>query len=105
MTGMRAVSRTKSMSLRPPRDNEDCYIITEYLSGKDFFNNNINFSEKRICKIFCQVLSAVEYLHKNYIIHRDLKLENLLFDEYGDAKLIDFGFCKYVKEDKYLEGS
>jgi len=34
-----------------------------------------------------------------------LKLENLLFDEYGDAKLIDFGFCEYVKEDKYLEGS
>ena len=86
--------------------NEDCYIITEYLSGKDFINNNnIDFNEKRICKIFCQVLSAVEYLHKNYIIHRDLKLENILFDEYGDAKLIDFGFCKYVKEDKYLEGS
>ena len=86
--------------------NEDCYIITEYVSGQDYFkNDNIEFTEKRICKIFCQVLSALEYLHKNYIIHRDLKLENILFDEYGDAKLIDFGFSIYAKEDKYLEGS
>ena len=86
--------------------NEDCYIITEYVSGQDYFkNDNIEFTEKRICKIFCQVLSALEYLHKNYIIHRDLKLENILFDEYGDAKLIDFGFSIYVKENKYLEGS
>ena len=85
--------------------NEDCYIISEYLSGQDYFhNNNLEITEEKVCKIFCQILSAIEYLHKNYIVHRDIKLENILFDDDGDAKLIDFGFSKYIKNDEYIEG-
>ena len=85
--------------------NEDWYIIFEYLSGKDFeHNEEINFTEEKNYKFFCQILSAVEYLHKNNIVHRDIKLENILFDDNGDAKLIDFGLSKYIKNNELLSG-
>ena len=92
--------------------NNDCYIVSEYLKNEHLINyifhslekeeNNV-FDEKFICKIFCQMLSAIEYLHNNYIVHRDIKLENAIFDEYGDIKLTDFGFSKKLKKGEYLK--
>jgi serine/threonine protein kinase len=83
--------------------NEDWYIVFEYLSGKQFFDNEeIDFTEAKNKKFFCQILSAIEYLHKNNIVHRDIKLENILFDDNEDAKLIDFGLSKYIKNNELL---
>ena len=83
--------------------NEDWYIVFEYLSGKQFFDNEeIDFTEAKNKKFFCQILSAIEYLHKNKIVHRDIKLENILFDDNEDAKLIDFGLSKYIKNNELL---
>ena len=74
------------------------FIVTEYCSGGEIFQivseAEEPFEEDKACKIFSQVLSAVEYLHNNNISHRDIKLENMLFDEYGDAKLTDFGLSQ-----------
>ena len=82
--------------------NEDWYIVFEYLSGKQFSDNvEIDFTAKNK-KFFCQILSAIEYLHKNKIVHRDIKLENILFDDNEDAKLIDFGLSKYIKNNELL---
>ena len=94
--------------------NSDCYIVSEYLKNKNIIDyiydslekedNTFNiFDEKFICKIFCQMLSAIEYMHNNYIVHRDIKLENTIFDEYGDIKLTDFGFSKKLKKGEYLQ--
>ena len=41
-----------------------------------------------------QIVDAVKDLHARNIVHRDLKLENILIDERGYVKIIDFGICK-----------
>lgn len=52
-------------------------------------------TEKVACEKFCQIISAVEYCHLKNIVHRDLKIENLLLDANMNVKLVDFGFANY----------
>ena len=79
----------------------DMFIVTEYCRGGQIYNELVEngaFEEVKACKIFSQILSALEYMHNNYISHRDIKLENMVFDEYNDAKLLDFGLSKSFKD-------
>lgn len=84
--------------------NEDYYIVLEYggETYEEFKERKIVFSENEMRKFFAQILSAIEYLHKNYIVHHDIKIENILFVKNGDAKLVDFGFSEKVNEDGLL---
>lgn len=50
------------------------------------------FSEARTRRVMQQLLSALEYLHRNGVIHRDIKPENLLLDGNNDVKVADFGW-------------
>jgi len=45
-------------------------------------------------------LLAIGHLHEQSIVHRDLKLENILIDEEGYLKIIDFGLAKILKDDE-----
>lgn len=60
-----------------------------------------HLSEKSTAKIIKQVLMAIKHMHDSGICHRDLKLENIMFETKGKAtkdpmiKVIDFGFAKY----------
>ena len=80
------------------QNNEYLFIVTEYCGGGEIFKKIAeeidHFEEAQACKIFGQILSGLEYMHNNYIAHFDIKLENMIFDEYGDAKLTDFGLSK-----------
>lgn len=71
-------------------------LLTELCSGGqivDFLRQKQRLSLNEIVQIFYQCCRAVEHLHaqKPPVVHRDLKIENLLFDERGMVKLIDFG--------------
>ena len=81
-------------------------IATEYCNGGDLFNILYNsdeaFEEARACKIFSQILSALEYLHNQDIAQRDIKLENFLVDEFNDTKLTDFGLSVICEKDELL---
>jgi serine/threonine protein kinase len=73
-------------------------MILEYANGGDMLTliQKLNgpLSEADTKLWMKQICNAVEYLHKNEISHRDLKLENLLLDSARNIKLCDFGFSK-----------
>lgn len=52
------------------------------------------FSEELARMYLCEILLAIEYLHSNKIVFRDLKPDNVVFDEEGHALLTDFGLSK-----------
>lgn len=56
------------------------------------------FTEAEVKCLMMQLLRAVHYLHRNYYIHRDLKLSNLLFSNKGELKLCDFGLARIFGE-------
>jgi serine/threonine protein kinase len=56
------------------------------------------FKESEIKCLVQQLLSAVEYIHRNWIIHRDIKLSNLLYNSKGQLKLADFGLARTMSQ-------
>lgn len=54
--------------------------------------------EKDAQKLFAQLISGVDYLHKKHIVHRDLKLENLLLDKHRNIIITDFGFANRFEQ-------
>ena len=96
-----------------------CFIITEYCNGGNLSGcleryqeeNDKAFPEEIVQYLMRQIMDAMKYLHKNKILHRDLKLDNILvnFENENDktknnimkgkVKLIDFGFARYLKKE------
>ena len=94
-----------------------CYLVTEYANGGDLYENlkkykkiyNTAFPEKIVQHLMKQILNAIYFLHSHKIIHRDLKLENILvnFPTEQDKislnmlnatiKIIDFGFATKLR--------
>ena len=81
--------------------NNHILIIMELIEGismREYYNknikkkNNFNHLEKEIKYFFQQIFDCMNYLHKNHIAHRDIKLENILIEKNNNIKIIDFGF-------------
>ncbi|KAF2668868.1 Pkinase-domain-containing protein [Microthyrium microscopicum] len=71
-------------------------IILEYASGGELFDyilQNRYLKDNAARRLFAQLISGVGYLHKKGIVHRDLKLENLLLDRNRNIIITDFGFA------------
>ena len=87
-------------------NTKDSYIlVTEYCEGGELYDQVRNqLSETQIAVIFKQLLSGLAYLHSHNIVHRDLKLENILIQEIEKSKttgedlfnikIIDFGTAR-----------
>eukprot|EP00826_Nyctotherus_ovalis_P014098 TRINITY_DN13894_c0_g1_i3.p1 TRINITY_DN13894_c0_g1~~TRINITY_DN13894_c0_g1_i3.p1 ORF type:complete len:258 (+),score=43.85 TRINITY_DN13894_c0_g1_i3:110-883(+) len=61
-------------------------------------------AEEKARKVFRQIVSGVSYCHKHSIAHRDIKLDNVLLNEYDGVKIIDFGFSTYTHDNKKGRG-
>ncbi|XP_034284872.2 serine/threonine-protein kinase Chk2 isoform X1 [Pantherophis guttatus] len=90
-------------------EGKDFYIVLELMEGGELFDKvqrPARLSE-RTCKLyFYQMLLAVQYLHKHGIIHRDLKLENVLLSSREEnclVKITDFGQSKIIGETSLMQ--
>ena len=76
------------------------YIVLEYVEGVPITQycqqHDLSVSQRII--LFNQVVEAVMYAHQNFIVHRDIKPNNILVNTQGEVKLLDFGIAKLVQE-------
>ncbi|KAJ7768255.1 Pkinase-domain-containing protein [Mycena metata] len=82
------------------------WIVTELCCGGELFDYLVEkgrLSEDETKVIFGQLCLAVGYLHDKGIVHRDLKLENVLLDERCRVKLGDFGFTREFERGALME--
>lgn len=81
-------------------DKDHIYLVMEYCGGgtlKELIYSSLN-TEYNVAKIMQKLFWAVNYMHNSNIVHRDLKLENVIFTTKETAtaeiKIIDFGLSK-----------
>ena len=76
--------------------NMDVIFIMEYLEGGELLGYVVKknrLEEKEACKFFLQMSEAIAYCHQINLIHRDLKLENILLADINTVKIVDFGIA------------
>lgn len=82
---------------------EYIYIVMDWLRGGDLYSylekREFKISESRACRISHSLATAIYYLHSYGIVHRDIKLDNVLMvdeTEDSDVKIVDFGLSKIM---------
>ncbi|KAF0698833.1 Aste57867_10557 [Aphanomyces stellatus] len=87
---------------------DDMYVLVmEELRGGDIFDKlretKSHIQERDMCRLVKMFLEALVYIHKRNIVHRDLKLENLMLESTSEnacLKIVDFGFAIQVPSDE-----
>ncbi|CAG9331746.1 unnamed protein product [Blepharisma stoltei] len=90
--------------VRTFKDPRRVYFLTEFVRGMDLFDvlRQLNLVTDKDAKFYTSSLVAIlEHLHERDIIYRDLKPENVMIDDEGYTKLIDFGTAKIVSGRTY----
>jgi len=83
-------------------------LALELCEGGELFQKLLKlraFPESQAVPIFAQIVAAVAFLHANGVVHRDLKMENIMFSDASanaQIKLVDFGFARYASADELL---
>ncbi|KAM9959024.1 hypothetical protein ACTFIR_000075 [Dictyostelium discoideum] len=77
--------------------NGQLFMVMEFLHGGDcgsLLDSLKTLEEHEAKNIIAQIVNGLEFIHSCGIIHRDLKLDNLIFDKNGIIKIVDFGFSE-----------
>lgn len=83
------------------QDSKNLYMVMDFIEGGELFSllRKSQRFPNPVAKFYAaEVTLALEYLHAQNIIYRDLKPENLLLDRHGHVKITDFGFAKDVPD-------
>ena len=80
-------------------DKEYILIIMEYINGGNLFSflkKHRKVSEKTAKLLYRQIILGIKYMHQQGIVHRDIKLENILIDLNNNIKICDFGIGRVL---------
>ncbi|XP_042044968.1 SNF1-related protein kinase catalytic subunit alpha KIN10-like [Salvia splendens] len=83
----------------------DIYMIMEYMVQGELFDHisrKGRLPEDEARQYFQQIIAGVEHCHSKNVVHRDLKLENLLLDGQGNVKIADFGLSNIMRDGNLL---
>ncbi|KAJ0558155.1 putative protein kinase CAMK-AMPK family [Helianthus annuus] len=86
----------------------DIYVVMEYVKSGELFDYIVEkgrLHEDEASNFFQQIISGVEYCHRNMVVHRDLKPENLLLDAKCNVKIPDFGLSNIMRDGHFLKTS
>nr|CAB3464636.1 unnamed protein product [Digitaria exilis] len=86
----------------------DIYVVMEYVKSGELFDYIVEkgrLHEEEARRFFQQIISGVEYCHRNMVVHRDLKPENLLLDSKCNVKIADFGLSNVMRDGHFLKTS
>lgn len=78
-------------------------LLLEYCPNgnmQEYVRNRGRLTEREACYFMLPIAGAVEYLHSQLVHHGDIKLSNILLDEYMQPKLADFGFAKRLASER-----
>jgi serine/threonine-protein kinase len=86
-------------------DSREGYLM-EYIPGKvfeDLLMDHYVFSKQEIYKIGSRLLELIEVLHNHNIIHRDIRVPNVILKDDNRLALIDFGLARFLDNDKHVK--
>ena len=85
-------------------DNNNFYLVLDYCPGGELAEYIDKLSspmrEQQAANVFHQIVSAVSFIHKQGVAHRDLKPQNILITKFPSVKISDFGLCGFTDDTK-----
>ncbi|KAI0230357.1 Serine/threonine-protein kinase [Massospora cicadina] len=81
------------------------YLFHEYIPGAQLTDRigRLGIGAERAAHYFAQIVDGIGYCHANFVVHRDIKVENIMIDVYDNVKIIDFGLANFFDQKNALK--